>query len=429
MQLSTLEDWLQRLERAHFKAIDLGLARSKAVCERLGLQPNAKIITVAGTNGKGSTVATIDALLRAAGLRTGVFTSPHLRDFNERIHVTGVPCSDADLIDAFERIESARAEISLTYYETSCLAAALIFQAAELDVWVLEVGLGGRLDTVNLFDADVAVITSIDLDHQEYLGDTRELIAVEKAGIARAGRPCVIAEKDPPSTLLPAVEACGAKPICINREFFIREEAAAWSGNWPRATGSCTLDSIPKTGLMPVNIAAGIAAILQLGIELDLEALKPILSELSLAGRRESAFLQGRTFLFDVAHNPAAVLSLMDYVNNRFPQRSLRALFSAMLDKDCKAMLATAAEFIPDWYLGDQSTNPRAASASQLTELLASAAGIHGRAFATLEDACDAMIADSDADDLLIVMGSFTTVGATRAHLGLGHFPQVNRLC
>jgi dihydrofolate synthase/folylpolyglutamate synthase len=429
MQPSTLEEWLQRLEGAHFKAIDLGLARSKSVFERLGLQPNAKIVTVAGTNGKGSTVATIDAILRAQGLRTGVFTSPHLRDFNERIHVHGAPCSDAELIDAFEKIESARAEISLTYYETSCLAAALIFHAAKLDVWVLEVGLGGRLDTVNIFDADVAVITSIDLDHQEYLGDTRELIAVEKAGIARAGRPCVIAEKDPPSSLISTVEACKAKPLLIGRDFFVDESALAWSGRWATMTGECELSDIPSSGLMPSNMAAAVAAVLQLNVDMDLQTLRSVLSGLSLAGRREIALVQQRYFLFDVAHNPAAVGSLMDHVHNRFPHRGLRVLFSAMLDKDCDAMLAAAAEWIPQWYIADQSMNPRAASASHLMGLLSSHSGATGRAFATLEAACDAMIADSHADDLLIVMGSFTTVGAIRAHLGLGCASQVNRLC
>jgi len=429
MQHRTLEEWLQRLESAHFKAIDLGLARSQAVCERLNLQPNAKIITVAGTNGKGSTVATMDAVLRAQGLRTGVFTSPHLRDFNERVHVLGLPCSDTDLIEAFEKIELARAEITLTYYETSCLAAALIFQAAELDVWILEVGLGGRLDTVNIFDADVAVITSIDLDHQEYLGDTRELIALEKAGIVRAMRPCVIAEMDPPQTLIPAVQAAGAHTVLINRDFFVDEDDAFWAGRWSTANGSCSVDSIPKSGLMPVNMGAAVAAVFQLGLDLDLQTLKSTLSEIALAGRRECAFVYDRHFLFDVAHNPAAVRSLMNYVQTHFAQRKLRVLFSAMLDKDCKAMLAIAAEFIPLWYIADQALNPRAATASHLGGMLSAVSVPSWRPFATLHEACDAMIADSDADDLLIVMGSFTTVGTTRAHLGLGQFPQANKPC
>ena len=212
----TLDDWLSWLEKQHPNTIDLGLERAGQVADRLSLRaPGCPVITVGGTNGKGSTVATLISIFRAAGYRVGSYTSPHLLHFNERICIDGMPVDDATLIAAFEKIRAAQDDVSLTYFEFTTLAAFLIFREAGLDVVVLEVGLGGRLDAVNLVDADVAVVTSIGIDHVEYLGDTRELIAVEKAGIFRAARPAICGETSPPATLLDAADAMGAELVWL----------------------------------------------------------------------------------------------------------------------------------------------------------------------------------------------------------------------
>ena len=210
----TLEQWLAYQQQVHPRDIAMGLDRVGEVARRLGLgRPGRHVAIVAGTNGKGSTVAFIEAMARAAGLRVGAFTSPHLLRYNERIRIDGGDAGDAELVAAFERIEAARGGIALTYFEFGTLAALCLFEAAALDLAILEVGLGGRLDAVNIIDADVAVITTVDLDHQDYLGDDRESIGFEKAGILRAGKPCVLAEKDPPSSVLRHAYAIGAFAI------------------------------------------------------------------------------------------------------------------------------------------------------------------------------------------------------------------------
>ena len=221
----TLDDWLSWLEQQHPKTIDLGLERAGQVADRLGLRTlGCKVITVGGTNGKGSTVATLVSICRAAGLRVGSYTSPHILHFNERICINDTPVDDVTLVRAFEKIRAVQGDVPLTYFEFTTLAAFLIFREAGLDVAVLEVGLGGRLDAVNLVDADVAVVTSIGIDHIEYLGDTREKIAVEKAGIFRAGRTAICGDDNPPDTLLEAAALTGATLICRGRDFGFRSE-------------------------------------------------------------------------------------------------------------------------------------------------------------------------------------------------------------
>ncbi|NUO76430.1 MAG: bifunctional folylpolyglutamate synthase/dihydrofolate synthase, partial [Lysobacter sp.] len=220
----TLADWLSHIERIHPKSIDMGLERIRAVAARLGLQrPGKKVITVGGTNGKGSTVAFIEAIARAAGKRVGAYTSPHLLAYNERVRIDGRDADDAALIEAFEAIEAARlrdGEIALTYFEYGTLAALWLFERAQLDLAILEVGLGGRLDATNIVDPDVAVITTVDLDHQDYLGDDRESIGFEKAGIARGWKPLVLGDDDPPSSVLRHAYAIGASAVRANCDFF-----------------------------------------------------------------------------------------------------------------------------------------------------------------------------------------------------------------
>ncbi|MEM1154962.1 MAG: Mur ligase family protein, partial [Pseudomonadota bacterium] len=242
----SLNDWLSLLETLHPNPIDLGLERVSAVANRLSLLPTAApVITVAGTNGKGSTVAVIEALLTESGMRTGLFTSPHLLRYNERIRVGCEEATDEEIVAAFMAIEAARGDISLTYFEFSALAALEVCRARDVDVMILEVGLGGRLDAVNIVDAQVAAITRIDLDHQQWLGDTREAIAVEKAGIMRSDAAVVIGDPDPPASLLDCARSVGATPIrCIGDAFGIALEGEQWQGRLCGAAGE-TL-TLPK---------------------------------------------------------------------------------------------------------------------------------------------------------------------------------------
>ncbi|HZX81198.1 MAG TPA: Mur ligase family protein, partial [Lysobacter sp.] len=230
---TALNDWLDRLERQHPRPVDLGLERIRAVHARLGLsRPAPVVITVGGTNGKGSTVAFIEAIARAQGLRVGAYTSPHLLRYNERIRIDGRDADDAAIVEAFEAIEAARGETTLTYFEVGTLAALWLFERTELDLAILEVGLGGRLDATNLVDADVAVITTIDLDHQDWLGDDVESIGFEKAGIARAWKPLVLGDDDPPSSVLRHAYAIGAKAWRIGCDFFIDRDVEGTGWRW-----------------------------------------------------------------------------------------------------------------------------------------------------------------------------------------------------
>ena len=411
MPAKTLEAWLEHLEHAHSKPIDLSLERAAEVAARMGLRPAGKILTVAGTNGKGSTVATVNALLRAQGVQVGVFTSPHILTFNERIVVNDELACDNAIVEAFDAIEQARGDISLTYYEFSALAAAVIFQNAGLDVWILEVGLGGRLDAVNIFDADVAVVTSIDLDHQDYLGDTRELIAIEKAGVARAGAPCVVAESNLPATLLPELNRIGAVTVCVNTDYELRFDTDQWSGSWRAPKGPIKLNHLPRSALLPTNLAAGVQAVLSLGYELPDNAAT-VLTRLQVPGRREIRVVNQRTVVVDVAHNPAAIKALVEFIKVHFGDKTCRAVFSAMIDKDTGTMFALAADAVNDWYLANQLENTRVAKALYLKDVLAAKTGLAGRCFGSVAQACESMWQESNQDDVLLVIGSFTTVAA-----------------
>lgn len=411
MPVKTLEAWLGHLEHAHSKPIDLSLERAAAVAARMDLRCAGKILTVAGTNGKGSTVAAVNALLRAAGVTVGVFTSPHIRVFNERIVINDKPASDQAIVSAFEAIDDARGDISLTYYEFSALAAAYLFDRAHLDVWILEVGLGGRLDAVNIFDADVTVITSIDLDHQDYLGDTRDLIAIEKAGVARANASCVVAESDLPSTLLPELTRLGATIYCVNEDYEIEFDQTHWSATWRGPSGSFTLNDVPRTALLPSNLGAAVQALICLNYDLPL-VTKTVLSSLEVPGRRQIREYRERTVLLDVAHNPAAIRALIEFLQVRFPGRSCRAVFSAMNDKDTGTMLRCATDVIKDWYLADQSENPRVARAIDLQLGLQGIGGCTSHCYPSVAQACQAMWQASEKEDVLLIIGSFTTVAA-----------------
>ncbi len=413
---TALEQWLARLETLHPRAMELGLERVAAVADALGLRPvSAPVITVAGTNGKGSTVAVLEALAAAAGLVAGVYTSPHLVRFNERIRVAGAEVPDADIVAAFEAIEAARGAVSLTYFEYATLAALLVFRRHEVSLLVLEVGLGGRLDAVNIIDPDVAVITSIDLDHQEWLGSSRAAIAPEKAGILRAGCPAVIADPAPPPELADCAEQSGAQPVLwAGRDFGVESRGGAWAG-WVRAAagGRRPLPVLPAGPLLPGNVVAALQAALLAGIPLDEAALAATVAAARPRGRREVHRLPGGVEVFvDVAHNPAAVKKMVEFLNITNCKKRNIAIFSAMGDKDLAGMVRAAGDAIHRWFVADQPRNPRAATAAVLADILRREGRGGVTACGDLQQAYRAARAALEPGDRLVIFGSFYTVGA-----------------
>jgi len=351
---SSLAAWLHWLEALHPRAIDLGLERVGAVAGRLGLQPPpVPVITVAGTNGKGSVVACLEACYRAAGRRPGAYTSPHLLTYNERIRIAGEPAADATIIAAFEAIDAARGETTLTYFEFATLAAAWCFRQAGCDLWILEVGLGGRLDATNVFDADVAVITSIDLDHMEWLGPDREAIAREKLGIARRGRPVVCADPDPPASLVEGAAALGAPLLALGDAFRLRAAAGAWQweGEGERVAGLPRPGWMPDAALGNAAAAVAVARLTDPRLALTPATIRAGLTAVRLPGRlQELPAGGGGHWILDVAHNPAAVTLLARAVEERRGTGRVRAAFGLMRRKRLAELVALLAPVVDEWF-------------------------------------------------------------------------------
>ncbi|HEY7760981.1 MAG TPA: bifunctional tetrahydrofolate synthase/dihydrofolate synthase [Burkholderiales bacterium] len=413
-----LTAWLAYLERLHPRGVELGLDRVSAVRERLALNLPFPVVTVGGTNGKGSTCALLERMLGCAGYRVGLYTSPHLLRYNERVRIAGAQAADTALTAAFERIEAARGEISLTYFEFGTLAAALLFRDAALDVAVLEVGLGGRLDAVNAFDSDCAVITSIGLDHMDYLGPTREDIGREKAGIFRGGRPAVVAEPDPPGSLIGHARAIGAQLYLVDRDFGATGGAGQWSyWSWlgrrsglprPALRGACQLG----------NAAAALAALdcLRERLPVDMGAVRRGLVEVELPGRFQ--VLPGRpTIVLDVAHNPHAAQRLgenLDALRRDAGGRTL-AVFGMLKDKDIAGVAAALGGRVDSWWIAGLP-GERGADGERVRAALA-AAGLTAPA-EICADAATAFRRAREAarpDDRIVVFGSFLTVSAVLA--------------
>jgi len=415
-----LAQWLERLERAHPVEIELGLERSAAVWAQLRsafgkLTPFAgvPVVSVAGTNGKGSTVATLEALALAHGLRVGCYTSPHLLRFNERIRLNGVDIDDARLVAALEAVESARDGVGLTFFEHTTLAALVIFAAEPLDLIVLEVGLGGRLDTVNIIDADLAVLTSIDLDHQSFLGDSRAAIAVEKLGIARPGRPLLIGEADHPEGFAGAVAATGALPLWVGETFSCAEHGEQWHYR----DAELTLGPLPRGALLPVNLSLGLAAYRRLGLGFEADKAAAALAAAGAVGRQQRLVWRGRELLLDVAHNPAGCRQLA--VTLAGLGRPAVAVVSAFADKDFAAMVAPLRGVIGRWWVGPIAANRRAADPHTLTQLLYNG-GAQANAVTSLPEALQAAVAESPPECLIVVLGSFMVVAEILNEIGEG---------
>ncbi len=415
----SLDDWLRRFETLHPKKIDLTLDRVTAVIERLELRsPPYKVVTVAGTNGKGSCVAMLESIYRHAGYAVGAFTSPHLWRFNERIRVNGSDARDPELVELFEIIDSTLGGITLSYFESSTVAALLHFARRRVDVAVLEVGMGGRLDASNAVDTDCALVVSIDLDHREWLGDDREAIGREKAGIMRRGKPAVIADRDPPQSVVAYAAAEGALPRFIGRDFDFRRAP----GGWRRADGEARVLPLPPFGgdEQLGNAAACAAVVDSLMSELPVsdDALAEGIRTAYLRGRFERATIDGVEWILDVAHNPAAV-AIFAAALARLPRapRTL-AVFAAMRDKDLAGVIAPLVPSVDAWFV-TQANAERGASGEELRDVLAAGGA---RSIEVASDVAASTVAARVAAQpgaRVIVFGSFVTVGAAADALGL----------
>lgn len=385
----TRDQWLLRLEQRHVDLIRLGLDRVGTVAHRLDLQSwSCPVITVAGTNGKGSTVAALESIYRTAGYQVSAYTSPHLFDFNERIRHNAQAISDEALCQAFDVIESAREHIELTYFEMTTLAALWFFKQHPSDLIILEVGLGGRLDAVNIVDSDVAVITGIDFDHQAYLGNTREEIAFEKAGILRFGKPLVYADSNPPAAIVASAHALSCPLLVRGIDF---DPIQPLSSLHPHAQASARAVSCLLQDRLPVSEQTCLAGI----------------RNASIPGRMQK--IKGRCdYLFDVAHNAQSVLYLAENLK-RYRYRQIHAVFSALADKDVRAMIKQMRDCVTYWY---PATLPvaRTIHANQLLNVFSEENIPVQHCYASPQEAFDKALERVSAEDLIVVFGSFFTV-------------------
>lgn len=417
--MKTLDDWLAHCEQLHPKTIDMGLDRVRAVAERMGLRFDCPVFTVAGTNGKGSTCAMLEAILTQAGFRTGLFTSPHLVRFEERCRIRGQNVDASDLVAAFARVESARAEISLTYFEFTTLAILDTLARAGLDAVILEVGLGGRLDAVNIIDTDCAIITSIDIDHAELLGDTREKIGFEKAGILRTGRPAIVSDPVPPQSVIDRATEIGADLWLLGRDFNYSgdKQQWAWAGRGRRYAG---LAYPALRGANQLINASGVLAALtamRQQLPVTAQAVRNGLALVDLPGRFQVVPGQPALVL-DVAHNPHSVAALALNLDAMGFYPTTHAVFGAMADKDLTPMLQRMDPLVDRWYFTDLPT-PRAASGAALQaawQALTQRKDASSAVFSQPLDALHAAAAKAQAADRIVVFGSFYTVGGVLVH-------------
>ncbi len=402
-----LAGWLAWLESRNATQITLGLERVAAVWARLGIALNRPAITVAGTNGKGSTCAFLEAMLRAGGYRVGLYTSPHLLRYNERIRIDGDEVSDADLCAAFAAVEAVRGDTPLSYFEQGTLAALWLFARAGLDAVVLEVGLGGRLDAVNILDADCAVITPVDLDHQAWLGQDRETIGREKAGISRPGRPLVCSDPYPPDT----VQATLATPaLYLGQEFRVEAED---DGRWACRIGETVFPALPRPALLGAhqyhNAAAALTALWQLRTRLPLPvaALRAGIVQAQVAGRFQ---VVGQTPLriLEVAHNPHAARTLATQLADLPPTGKRIAVCALLGDKDLAGVVAALRSSFDVWHIAPLN-GERAGPVSALAEALA-AAGCTSRNHNSVTEAWRSACREARAADTIVAFGSFHTV-------------------
>ena len=437
---ANLTQWLDYMQQIHVSAIDMGLSRVLPVAVALGVVQSAKddayVFTVAGTNGKGSTTAVIAQMCQAAGYKTALYQSPHLSAFNERVRINGEMVSDETLINAFSKVEMARLQCALTlsFFEMTTLAALLIFAEADCDVWVLEVGLGGRLDVVNIIDPDMAVITNIGIDHVDWLGDNVEAIGAEKAGILRNNINLIYGATEMPASVQQAIDKNHATCYQVGKDFYYREIDAA---TWQYSNAAVTLQ-LPRPALSLTNTANALSAVLASSLDIDITAIEQALQTVKLAGRFDYRELENRHWLFDVAHNEQGVEFLLAQLLPLWQQHlakqnsdkktdqpnnvpaTIKMLFSMLADKDINKVVQRLTESglpISDWFIAEIDY-PRAASTEQLKDVLIKYVdSTQIQAFSNLSEATHAVTNNSESQDLIVVCGSFHTIGEALAAL------------
>ncbi|AEF99052.1 bifunctional tetrahydrofolate synthase/dihydrofolate synthase [Methylomonas methanica] len=411
-RFAALDDWLAWQEQSHPRSIDLGLERVAGVFSRLAVKPKKiPTITVAGTNGKGSCVAFLEAIYRAQGYKVGAYTSPHILRYNERIRVDGQPAADDDICAAFERIDAVRADTSLSYFEFGTLAALDIFSHAGVDVQILEVGLGGRLDAVNIVDADVAIVTTIAIDHVDWLGDTVEAIGREKAGIFRGGMPAVIGDQQVPASLLQTAREKQADIMQIGVAFHYQKQ----TDNWVWWSDTLKLTDLPIPALQGEhqyrNASAVIMAVtcLQELLPVEQAAIGRGLRETRLSGRFQ--LIAGETpVLLDVGHNPQAVQTLLSYLRTHFSGVKIHAVFAMMKDKDIPGVLAMMRGRVDQWYLAPLK-NPRAAHVELLNRYFQQQDIKNvNKGYADFAGCFEAARGSAQPGELILIFGSFFLV-------------------
>lgn len=431
---ASLTEWLDYMQQIHVSAIDMGLSRVLPVAEHLGVVRSAKddayVFTVAGTNGKGSTTAVISEICQAAGYKTALYQSPHLSLFNERVRINGEMVSDQILINAFSKVEVARlhCDLTLSFFEITTLAALLIFAEADCDVWVLEVGLGGRLDVVNIIDPDMAVITNIGIDHVDWLGDNVEDIGREKAGILRDGITLIYGADEMPNSVQQLIAIYNATCYQAEHDFSYRIVDAQ---TWQYSNAAVTLE-LPRPALSLVNAANALSAVLASPLIVAADAIEQALRTAKLAGRFDYRDIKERQWLFDVAHNEHGVefllvqlLPLWQAHIGRQPTKppaTIKMLFSMLSDKDIAMVVQRLTEAnlpITNWYIAEID-HPRAASTEQLQTALAAYVEDHViHAYTDLQQATQAVIKGSQPQDLIVVCGSFHTIAEALATLDI----------
>jgi len=428
MRFHTLDEWLRWQESLHSSEIDMGLGRVREVASRMGLlKPSARVITVAGTNGKGSCVTSLQSLLNASGYRVASYTSPHLLRYNERIRLDGEPVDDACICAAFERIDQARqdpleGDISLTYFEFGTLAAISVAAVEAVDYLVLEVGLGGRLDAVNILDADVAVVTSIALDHEAWLGADLTVIGREKAGVFRAGRPAICASADVPSSVRAWAEEIGAPYISAEEGLGWESEGETWSWSGLDQQGRpLSLANLPVPALPLPSVAAALQAFVCLGGDMGAKQ-RAALADLSLSGRAQRIERAGVSIVLDVGHNPAASEYLAERLAADEVEGKTYFVVAMMADKDMGAVLAPLLSLAQGVFLAELLGNTRAASVAQMQAALATCRTANRFDVAESGSVVDSLVAALNAacsGDRVVVTGSFFTVAEALSYLGL----------
>jgi dihydrofolate synthase / folylpolyglutamate synthase len=414
----SLKTWLDYWSHVHVTGIDLGLERVIPVAEKLGVtRPDAKVFTVAGTNGKGSTTTTLAAILKAQGYNVGLYQSPHIYRFNERVKLSGLEVDDQTLVDAFVKVDIARREcdLSLSFFEATTLAAFVIFKDQQCDAWVLEVGLGGRLDVVNVVDPNVAVITNIGLDHTDWLGDTIEKIAFEKAGIIRPNIPVIFGGlQDIPQAILDKTAQAKAHLTAVNHDYFYRfaEDGASW---FFASTG--TTLQLPTGRLALENISTAVAAILKSGLKITQAAISEGIQSAQLQGRFEIRQIADKTVIFDAGHNPHGVEFLLkqlkNYLNYNKQFTEVISVFSMLTDKDINSVVQLLKDNVLMWKIAPLFVE-RAATIQQLDEALIDQKTEH---FESIKVAFKSAIQDSKNNQLILVCGSFHTLEAVWEYL------------